>query len=69
MISEQELAELSFADAPNMITDGVPGPKAGKLLAEAPEFESMTRGGGGFPLVFDVGKGGHGKGPGRQPVY
>ena len=28
MISEQELAELSFPDAPRMITDGVPGPKA-----------------------------------------
>ena len=57
MITEQELSELSFAGAPKIITDGVPGPKAGKLLAEAPEFESMTRGGGGFPLVFDVGKG------------
>ncbi len=57
MISEQELAELSFADAPNIITDGVPGPKAAAMLAEAPKFESMTRGGGGFPLVFDVGKG------------
>ena len=57
MITEQELAELSFAGAPNIITDSVPGPKAAALLAEAPEYESMTRGGGGFPLVFDVGKG------------
>jgi 4-aminobutyrate aminotransferase len=57
MISEQELAELSFADAPKMITDSVPGPKTGELLAEAPEYESMTRGGGGFPLVFDIGRG------------
>lgn len=57
MISEQELAELSFPDAPKMLTDSVPGPETGKLLAEAPEYESMTRGGGGFPLVFDIGKG------------
>jgi 4-aminobutyrate aminotransferase len=57
MISEQELAEFSFADAPKMITDSVPGPMTGKLLGEAPEYESMTRGGGGFPLVFDIGKG------------
>ena len=57
MISEQGLAALSFTDAPKMVTDPVPGPKTAQLLAEAPEFESMTRGGGGFPLVFDVGKG------------
>ena len=57
MITEQELAELSFADAPKIVTDNVPGPKGAALLTEAPEFESMTRGGGGFPLVFDVGKG------------
>ncbi len=57
MISEQALEELSFADAPNMITDAIPGPKTGELLGEAPEYESMTRGGGGFPLVFDIGKG------------
>ena len=57
MMSEQQLAELSFPDAPKIVTGSVPGPKAGELLAEAPEFESMTRGGGGFPLVFDVGKG------------
>ena len=57
MISEQQLAELSFADAPKMITGSVPGPKAGAVLAEAREHESMTRGSGGFPLVFDAGKG------------
>ena len=57
MITEQELAALSFVDAPKMITDSVPGPKAAELLADAREHESMTRGAGGFPLVFDVGKG------------
>ncbi len=57
MISEKELAELSFADAPKILTDSVPGPETGKLLAEAPEYESMTRGGGAYPLVFDIGKG------------
>jgi 4-aminobutyrate aminotransferase len=57
MVSEQDLAELSYAEAPMMITDSVPGPKSQRILEESHKYESMARGGGGFPLVFDEGKG------------
>ena len=57
MISEKELAELSHENAPNIITSSFPGPKSETLLKEAPDYESMTRGAGEFPLVFDEGKG------------
>ena len=57
MISEKELAELSYQDAPKIITNNIPGPNSEVLLNETPLYESMTRGGGGFPLVFDEGKG------------
>lgn len=57
MISEQDLMNLCFSDAPSIVTKAVPGPKGSKLLEEAPHYESMARGGGGFPLVFDQGKG------------
>jgi 4-aminobutyrate aminotransferase len=57
MISEQELEALSLPGAPKMVTDSIPGPKSAVLLEEAPGYESMTRGGGQFPLVFDTGKG------------
>ncbi|WP_300464667.1 aspartate aminotransferase family protein [Desulfobacula sp.] len=57
MIKESDLEKLSFPDAPNIITDSVPGPKSLKQLQEAPEFESMARGAGRFPFVFDDGFG------------
>jgi 4-aminobutyrate aminotransferase len=57
MISEQELEALSLPGAPKIVTDSIPGPKSAVLLEEAPGYESMTRGGGQFPLVFDTGKG------------
>jgi 4-aminobutyrate aminotransferase len=57
MISEQELEALSFSGAPNIISDVLPGPTSAAMLEEAPKYESMTRGGGRFPLVFDKGKG------------
>ena len=57
MISEQELAKLSYADAPQIITDDVPGPKTAKALEDSVQFESMARGAGRFPLVFEEGKG------------
>lgn len=57
MISEKELAKLSYPEAPKMVSGQVPGPKTQKLLQEAHRYESMARGGGGFPLVFDEGKG------------
>jgi 4-aminobutyrate aminotransferase len=57
MISEKELASLSYDEAPKMITDQIPGPKTQESLAKAFECESMARGGGKFPLVFAEGKG------------
>jgi len=57
MISEEELARLSYPDAPNIVTDKVPGPKAQKILDDSHKYESMARGAGGFPLVFDEGRG------------
>ena len=57
MISETELAKLSYENAPNIITASFPGPKSEALLKEAPAYESMTRGAGEFPLVFDEGRG------------
>ena len=57
MISEQALAKLSYPEAPRMLTDKVPGPKTQKMLVDAIKVESMARGGGRFPLVFDEGMG------------
>jgi 4-aminobutyrate aminotransferase len=57
MISEEELAELSYPDAPKVITDKIPGPKSRKILEDAPKYESMTRPAGVFPPVYDEGMG------------
>jgi 4-aminobutyrate aminotransferase len=56
MITETELAKLSYADAPRMLT-GVPGPKVRKLLAESARYEALTRGGGSFPMIMEEGRG------------
>jgi 4-aminobutyrate aminotransferase len=56
MIAESELMELSFPDAPKMVT-AVPGPKVSELMAESAKYESFTRGGGGFPVILEHGKG------------
>ena len=57
MISEEELAKLSYPDAPKMVTDKVPGPKTQEALGDSVKFESMARGAGRFPCVFDEGMG------------
>lgn len=57
MISEKELAQLSYEGAPKIITDAVPGPKTQEYLERSIEAESMARGGGKFPFVFSEGKG------------
>jgi len=57
MITETELEKLSYPGAPNMTTREVPGPIGRKMLQESVRFESMARGGGDFPLVFDQGFG------------
>ena len=54
MIRERDLAELSYPEAPKIVTKEVPGPKGKKVLANSYKYESMARGAGGFPLVFDV---------------
>jgi 4-aminobutyrate aminotransferase len=56
MITESELAKLSYTVAPKMVT-AVPGPKAHKLMAESARYEAMTRGGGSAPLIMEEGKG------------
>lgn len=57
MIKEKDLAELSYPVAPKIVTKSVPGPKGKKILKDSLKYESMARGAGGFPLVFDEGKG------------
>jgi 4-aminobutyrate aminotransferase len=57
MIEEKDLEELSYPDAPKIITDSVPGPKGQEILGDSHKYESMARGGGGFPLVYDEGRG------------
>lgn len=57
MVSEQELADLSYPDAPKMLTDEVPGPKTRKLLETSSKYESLARGAGNFPCVYDEGLG------------
>lgn len=57
MIDEKTLAALSYADAPKIVTGGIPGPKAQAYLQNAFDNESMARGGGRFPFVFSEGKG------------
>ena len=57
MIKEKDLASLSYPEAPKIITKGVPGPKGQKILKDSHKYESMARGGGAFPLVFEEGKG------------
>jgi 4-aminobutyrate aminotransferase len=57
MINEQDLARLSYADAPKIVTKSFPGPKTLEYLENSFDSESMARGGGKFPFVFAEGKG------------
>jgi len=57
MIAEQELEALSLPGAPKITSADFPGPTSAALLEEAPKYESMTRGGGRTPFVYDQGKG------------
>ena len=56
MISEKELAELSYPGAPKIVTE-IPGPESQKIIADVPRYESLTRPGGAAPPVFDEGMG------------
>ncbi len=57
MITESELEALSYPGAPQMVTSTVPGPRTQQSLRLSLDVESMARGGGDFPLVFDQGFG------------
>lgn len=57
MISEQELAKLSYPDAPDIVTDEIPGPKTRKALDGSFKYESLARGAGKFPCVYEEGLG------------
>jgi 4-aminobutyrate aminotransferase len=56
MISETELAKLSYPDAPKIVTR-IPGPNSMKVLADVPKYESLTRPGSANPPVWDEGLG------------
>jgi 4-aminobutyrate aminotransferase len=56
MISEAELAKLSYPGAPEILTP-IPGPKSLKVLEDVPKYESLTRPGSASPPVFDQGMG------------
>ena len=56
MISEAELAKLSYPGAPEILTS-IPGPKSLNVLKDVPKYESLTRPGGAAPPVFDEGMG------------
>jgi 4-aminobutyrate aminotransferase len=56
MISEKELANLSYPGAPELITK-IPGPKVMKVLTDVPKYESLTRPGSANPPVWDEGLG------------
>lgn len=57
MISEQELEALSLPGAPRMMSNALPGVKATAAIELSRRYESMARGGGDTPLVFDQGFG------------
>ena len=57
MISEQDLARLSYPDMPQIITNDIPGPKAARLIEEARQFQTPTRPSVGGTLVIEEGRG------------
>jgi 4-aminobutyrate aminotransferase len=55
-ISEQELATLNYDEAPVMHT-ALPGPKTLEYLQRSEHTESMARGGGRLPFIYEEAKG------------
>lgn len=53
MISEKDIAKLSYQDAPKIITDEIPGPKAQEVLNEERRYETPTWISVMSPLVWD----------------
>lgn len=52
-MSEAKLESLHFADAPQIVTSTLPGPKTSEALALSACTESMARGGGRMPIAMD----------------
>jgi 4-aminobutyrate aminotransferase len=53
-ITESELSELNYPDAPKIVTESVPGPKTKQLWDTAMKYESPTRVGGVYlPFVWE----------------
>lgn len=57
MISETELAKLSYPEAPKIVSAEVPGPETQKALQRSFQHESLARGAGRFPIVYSEGRG------------
>ena len=57
MISEQELARLSYPEAPKIVTDKLPGPKTQKMFDEARKYQTPTRPSVKVALAWDEGRG------------
>jgi 4-aminobutyrate aminotransferase len=55
-ISEEELAKLNYSEAPVLKT-AVPGPKTLEYLKRSDETESMARGGGRLPFIYEEARG------------
>src|SRR5437899_9147380 len=57
MISETELAALSYANMPKIVTNNLPGPKARRIIDDAMKLQSPTRPSVRGTLVIEEGKG------------
>lgn len=58
MISEQELAKLSYPEAPKILTEKIPGPKGHKIIDASMKYQTPTRVGGMvLPYVWDEARG------------
>ena len=57
MISERELALLSYPEMPKMISNELPGPKSRKIIEEASKLQTPTRPSVRGTLVIEEGRG------------
>ena len=57
MISEQELAKLSYAEMPKIVSNDLPGPNARRIIAEALTVQTPTRPSVRGTLVIEEGFG------------
>lgn len=53
MISEKGIAKFSYEEAPRIVTDRIPGPKAQEILKESLRYQARTRPAIMSPLVLD----------------